>query len=95
MDNEKLQMGVPIKLTGAAVALQQLIEEHGLENFSVYIGGKDTSYGIVWVKGDARMVMSGIHTMIKDLSKNLGKTEKEIADMILSSEPREVDICYN
>ena len=88
-------MGVPIKLTGAAVALQQLIEEHGLENFSVYIGGKDTSYGIVWVKGDARMVMSGIHTMIKDLSKKFKRTDySNIEDCCYISDEKDIEMDY-
>lgn len=95
MEKENLQFGVPISLSGTAIQLNDFIEKNGIENFSIYMGGKDTSYGIVWVKGNTSMVMSGIHAMVQDIAKNMNKTEEEVASMILQSVPQKVDINYN
>ena len=89
-----VQQGVPIKLTGTAIALQDLIEKEGIDTFSVYMGNDDNPYGIVWVRGDLYYVMSGIHAMIKDIAKTLNKTEEEVMSMVLSANPKEVTVNY-
>lgn len=88
------QQGVPIKLTGIAIELQNLIEKEGVDTFSVYMGTEKNPYGIVWVRGDIYSILSGIHAMIRDVAKTLNKTENEVASMVLSAKPKDVTLNY-
>lgn len=88
-------MGVPVTLTAAALELQELVKKHGVKTFSIYLCGNGSPYGIVHIGGDMRVILSGIHAMIADVAKNTGKTEKEIAELVLSSSPKEVNTVYN
>ena len=65
-----------------------------MDTFSVFMGSKDNPYGIVWTTGDTYSIMSGIHAMIRDIASNLGKTEEEVASMILSAKPKKVPVNY-
>ena len=94
-DGKAVETGVPFSLTKTALSLEEFIKQSDISNFSIYVGTDDTPYGIVWVRGDMNMVLSGIHGMISNISQETGKTEEEVAKMILESSPTNVETQYH
>ncbi len=80
--------GVPTYLKELSLELQDLIKKYNADCFSIYINDSATSYGIVWVNGKTKLLLCGIHAIIQNVAKDLGKTDEEVVKMILSSSPK-------
>lgn len=94
-NGKKVEVGVPFSLTKTAISLEKFVEEVGANHFSLYVGTDDSPYGIVWVRGDMNMVLSGIHGMISNICQETGKSEKEVVKMILDAKPTNVETHYH
>lgn len=86
----KVQTNVPNCIKEMSTELQDLIKKYGADSFSIYISGPDTPYGIIWINGNTKKILSGIHTMIYHMANDTGKSEEEIVKMILSARSKKV-----
>lgn len=94
-DGKNVELGVPFSLTKTAISLEKFVDEIGASHFSLYVGTDDSPYGIVWVRGDMNMVLSGIHGMIYNICQETGKSEDEVVEMILKAKPSNVETQYH
>lgn len=79
-----IQAGVPLGLTAAALDFQRIVEEKGLSDFFMYVSEQGSPYGAIWMQGNQNKIMGGIRTLVTELAKGSGMTEREVMEKILS-----------